>query len=143
MESAISFRVDGVPIAQPRQRHSFANGVARSYLPKSHPVHGWKAAIRCEAEKEFTKRNLEPLGGALKTWIVFTLPRPKSKRRKRNEPELHAIKPDADNLAKAVLDALNGLAWRDDSQIAVLEVEKFVAGDDCRVGVQVKIWSKT
>lgn len=30
----------------------------------------------------------------------------------------HPIRPDADNLLKFVNDALNGVVWRDDSQIA-------------------------
>ena len=33
-------------------------------------------------------------------------------------------KPDVDNIAKNVLDALNGLAWSDDSQITSLSVKK-------------------
>lgn len=33
-------------------------------------------------------------------------------------------KPDADNIAKLVLDALNGKAWHDDSQITSLDVTK-------------------
>ena len=34
------------------------------------------------------------------------------------------IKPDIDNLAKFVLDALNGVGYHDDSQIVKLEVHK-------------------
>lgn len=34
-------------------------------------------------------------------------------------------KPDCDNIAKIVLDALNGLAYDDDSQVTDLEVHKF------------------
>ena len=33
--------------------------------------------------------------------------------------------PDTDNLAKSILDALNGLAYDDDKQIVELEVKKF------------------
>lgn len=33
-------------------------------------------------------------------------------------------KPDADNIAKAVLDGLNGVAWVDDSQVVALNVKK-------------------
>lgn len=33
-------------------------------------------------------------------------------------------KPDADNVAKSILDALNGLAYKDDSQVANLLVFK-------------------
>jgi Holliday junction resolvase RusA-like endonuclease len=34
------------------------------------------------------------------------------------------VKPDADNIAKAVLDALNGFAWEDDAQVTALKVYK-------------------
>lgn len=33
-------------------------------------------------------------------------------------------KPDIDNIAKSVLDALNGVAYRDDSQVVGLNIEK-------------------
>ena len=33
-------------------------------------------------------------------------------------------KPDADNIAKAILDALNGLAFYDDAQVVYLQVSK-------------------
>ena len=36
----------------------------------------------------------------------------------------HVVKPDLDNLVKAVLDALNDLAWHDDAQIIELHVSK-------------------
>lgn len=52
---------------------------------------------------------------------------PKScSKRKRNELDgtPYTKKPDADNIAKAILDALNGVAYPDDAQIAWLAVEK-------------------
>ena len=36
----------------------------------------------------------------------------------------HNVKPDLDNLAKSVLDALNGIAWHDDAQIVELHLGK-------------------
>lgn len=33
-------------------------------------------------------------------------------------------KPDTDNIAKAICDALNGVAYRDDAQICCLTVQK-------------------
>jgi Holliday junction resolvase RusA-like endonuclease len=39
-------------------------------------------------------------------------------------------KPDADNLAKFVLDALNGTYYKDDSQICLLYVEKKYGDED-------------
>lgn len=48
---------------------------------------------------------------------------PKSKA-KGIESEPDTVKPDADNVAKLVLDALNGIAWADDSQVTHLEVRQ-------------------
>ena len=39
-----------------------------------------------------------------------------------SEPDIH--KPDADNIGKSVLDALNRVAFKDDRQVTRLTVEK-------------------
>ena len=44
---------------------------------------------------------------------------------------LPAVKPDADNLAKAALDACNGIIWRDDALICSLLVKKRYAAYPC------------
>ena len=50
-------------------------------------------------------------------------PLPKSKRKSiLTEPD--TCKPDADNIEKLVMDALNGVAWIDDSQVTDLSVRK-------------------
>ena len=46
-------------------------------------------------------------------------------------------KPDCDNIAKIILDALNGIAFHDDSQIVTLEVFKYYSE---RPKVYVDIW---
>lgn len=47
----------------------------------------------------------------------------KSKRREMaNAPCM--VKPDCDNIAKAVLDALNGVAYHDDAQVTRVSIEK-------------------
>ena len=63
--------------------------------------------------------------------LTFYMPRPKSHYRtngnlKDSSPMfLHDSKPDADNLAKAILDALTGIhAWQDDDQVCELTVLK-------------------
>lgn len=37
------------------------------------------------------------------------------------------VKPDTDNIAKSILDSLNGIAYLDDKQFVKLEVEKYYA----------------
>lgn len=61
--------------------------------------------------------------------LVFGMPIPKSASKSRKEAMAegtikHTKRGDVDNLAKAVLDALNGLAWEDDSQIVRLSITK-------------------
>lgn len=46
-------------------------------------------------------------------------------------------KVDVDNLTKTVLDALNGLAYRDDAQITRLEVDKHLGCDRPRTVVSI------
>jgi Holliday junction resolvase RusA-like endonuclease len=65
---------------------------------------------------------------------------------RRKDPEgsiPHTAKPDADNLAKAVLDVCTDLGiWRDDSQITLLRVGKLYAGKvgtpGCRIVIEEK-----
>ena len=64
-------------------------------------------------------RGFKPLDGAIKVSIKIEIARPKSVTR-----EYPTVKPDLDNYAKALLDALNGLVWIDDAQICALEITK-------------------
>lgn len=62
----------------------------------------------------------EPVSVCISIWR----PLPKSRPKKvSTEPDTY--KPDADNIAKAVLDALNGLAFEDDRQVVSLSVIKY------------------
>lgn len=68
----------------------------------------------------------------------FAAPKSYSKKKRAELPgKPYPHKPDADNLAKCLLDALNGLAYPDDAQITALEVGKFYSDRDF---VLVKIY---
>ena len=65
----------------------------------------------------------------LRVWIDATFPIPKATSKKKREAMeaghiFHTKKPDCDNIAKACLDALNGIAYYDDSQVCILAVSK-------------------
>ena len=45
-------------------------------------------------------------------------------------------RPDIDNLAKAILDGLNGIAYTDDNQVAELEIQKLYS-DKARTEVEI------
>ena len=71
---------------------------------------------------------------SLSIFIQFAVPASWSKK-KKSEAFFHVSRPDTDNIIKLVTDALNGVAWNDDSQVCVLYARK-VYGDE---GISVKI----
>lgn len=66
------------------------------------------------------KYKIQPSEKPIKATLVFGFEPPKSASKKKREELLkskYTKKPDVDNLVKAILDALNGIAYKDDSQI--------------------------
>jgi Holliday junction resolvase RusA-like endonuclease len=135
----IEFNVPAVPVAQPRARATAINGMARMYeAKKSHPIHEFKATCRMACDSAFRKA---PLTGPLHVMLEFLFPRPAAKQWKSRAMvrEWKTTKPDVDNLAKAVFDALNGIMWADDSQIVTCSVGKMIASGDEQPGVKVTV----
>lgn len=127
-----------IPIAQPRHKVAMRGRFATAYVDGKHPVHDYKVGLR-KAWQAAT--NQAPTDVPLSVSIVGVFPRPKrliwKKRPMPREP--HTSKPDCDNFAKSTLDALNGLAWRDDSQIHSLSVRKLIAAGDEQPRVIVEV----
>lgn len=72
---------------------------------------------------------------ALVTMIEVNMPIPKSFSKKKREQALNneifpIVKPDCDNIAKNINDALNGIAYPDDKQIVSLIVTKRYAENE-------------
>jgi crossover junction endodeoxyribonuclease RusA len=82
----------------------------------------WKRAI-CRTIADLSEVPFFPKGMPVEVWMTFWLPAPK--KLKTTGAELVTVKPDIDNYAKAVMDALtNAGLWHDDSQVAVLHASK-------------------
>jgi len=130
---AITFTVPGDPVPQPRPRVSTRGGFARAYVPKQHPVHDYRASLAAAARDAGLGTTGEPLNVVIDAVFV----RPKSHLRKSvlrpDSPRLP--RPDVDNIAKAVLDALQDVMG-DDSLVARLVVEKSY-GTEARTTVRV------
>lgn len=61
------------------------------------------------------------------------------KKAKSSKMQAPTLKPDTDNIAKIVCDALNGIAYHDDKQITSLTVDKVWADDGIeRVEIDVE-----
>ena len=68
---------------------------------------------------------------------------PKSTTKKQKEGMLENIvsptkKPDIDNIVKVVLDAMNKFAFKDDTQIVKLEVEKLYSNSEEKLVIQIE-----
>lgn len=78
------------------------------------------------------RENVKPLKRKVPVFVEleFHLPIPASRRR---EFELSGgtmeptVRPDLDNYAKSILDALNGVAWEDDAQVVQMNCSKLYA----------------
>lgn len=138
----ISFRVNAVPIAQPRQRHRVAtiNGrtMALNYTPKTAPVNAFKASVQLAAQQVYDDM---PMTCPVRLRLVFVMPRPCSMIWKTKPmPRVHHTgRPDCDNICKAVKDALSKLVWRDDSQVCMVQLEKWTAAGDEQPHVEIEI----
>lgn len=82
-----------------------------------------KAYLRYDAYKNQIRAAFNELGhhkldGAVRiNSMVFGLPIPKYAAKSVKSGQIHTMKPDADNLIKGVMDALNGYAWEDDNRV--------------------------
>ena len=113
------------PIPQSRPRFDSRN--KRAYEKSN--IKSYKQRIGYIARKEF-KKPIER-DTPLEINMKFYMPIPKylskvKKNRLTLEKEVKHVtkKPDLDNLLKAVLDGLNGIAYFDDGQVVKLSVEK-------------------
>ena len=130
---AITFSVPGDPVPQPRPRVSTAGGFARAYVPAKHPVHAYRQAVAAAARAA----GLTETGDSLNVVIDFVFGRPKSHMNKGGvKPTAPTLpRPDVDNLAKAVLDALKPVIG-DDTNVSRLVVEKSY-GPEARTTVRI------
>ena len=109
-----------VPFVRGKGRARFVRATGRSYTPDATA----EAMERIRmAYAEAADGRAVPRGTAAHVIIETMRTLPKSRPR-RVEYEPDTFKPDADNIAKLVLDALNGTAWADDTQVTRLEVLK-------------------
>lgn len=82
-------------------------------------------------------------GVALEVVAVFYMPIPKRTSKTMTSHMIkdfikHTKKPDVDNLLKALLDALNGIAYADDAQIVKLSAQKVYA-ETPRIEMIIKV----
>ena len=120
MTFKVIFSVEGDPVG--KQRPRFARG--RTYTPKK--TVDYEKHIADKAREAMGSS--EPLETPVAVYIYANHAIPASYSKKRRQDCLNRLerpnKPDLDNTAKAFLDAMNGIVYKDDVQVVSLHVTK-------------------
>jgi len=119
----ITLEVKGKPIAKARPRFARCGKFVRTYDPQETE----ESRFLFEVQKQWAR---PPMEDPLKVRCSFEMPIPKSTSKKKTwamiKDEIkHTKKPDISNLIKFIEDCLNGVVWKDDSQIIYLAGGKF------------------
>lgn len=121
-----------MPAPRPRARAIRVRGsnkhIASMYSPA--PYKEWQKEAVAQLVEEREAQALVTLLGPVSVGIVVTVPQPKTTK-------LPHPKPDVDNYAKAVLDAMtDARIWANDSQVAFLVIKK-EWGDEASIAIDV------
>lgn len=128
--TTLSFSIPGIPHGKGRPRFAKMGNFVKAYTPQSTEIHEAKAMMIFRDKFGSTLSDLlSDFSGPIVVAIAFKFPIPKSFSKAKQNQAKHMVvpvckKPDLDNLAKAILDGLNGVAWYDDSQIFELRLGK-------------------
>lgn len=122
--------VRGLPQAQGSVR-AFKNRAGKVWVATegnrpSSPLGAWRTAIATEARRVFA--TVPVPREAVRVRVTLMWPRPAGHFGKKgllaSAPALKKTKPDVDKAARAVLDALSGIAYVDDVQVVALTIQK-------------------
>lgn len=135
----MQFTVEGMPQGKARARTFYNQRMGKMQSVTPEKTRDYESLIRWSYEAAGGEYMGEKV---LQVAIDAVYPIPKAfskaKRKAALEGRLRpSKKPDCDNVAKAILDALNGVAYYDDSQIVSLTVEKWY-GERGRVEVAIE-----
>ncbi len=107
----MTFDIPGPPVPWARARR-----VGNRYFVDDKTTN-FKRKVALAAKKAGVVKVEKP--HAVVMWLYLYLPRPRS-----NKTMFPIDRRDVDNLAKGILDALNGVAFEDDGQVITLHIDK-------------------
>ena len=133
-ENEVEFKVMGEPIPQGSMR-AFISKSGRPIITNSNRnLKEWRQRIATEAQARRPPH--WDMDNAMLINVDFFMPRPKSLSKKVTED---VKRPDIDKLIRAVLDALTGIFYSDDSQVVHLFASKKYVERFGTPGVTIRI----
>ena len=125
----IDFVIPGEPKGKGRPRFSKVGAYVKTYTPADTASYENLVKVLCMEQK---KRFSDTAQIKMEILTYYGIPKatPKYKREKMLLGEIRPIKkPDADNVAKIICDALNGVAYKDDTQVVDLHIKRYYSSD--------------
>lgn len=118
----IVFEIEGKPMAKGRPRFT-----RKGFAYTDEKTRLYERLVKMNFLRNYP--NHIPLEGYIEVNItaIFEVPKSYSKKKTKELLESHNNydhKPDLDNIAKIILDSLNGIAFKDDSQVTILHMNK-------------------
>lgn len=106
----------------------------------------WRTVVAEMARLAMIKRSFfqPPIGLA----IDFRMPRPKNHYKKdgslkTNSNLFHTVRPDSTKLLRSTEDAMTGIVWKDDAEIAEQYVTKTYSNSNNDIGARIVVWTIT
>jgi len=137
MTFMVNFSIDGPPHGKGRPRFRRFGNFVQTYTDAK--TKSYETLVKEAATKAMGSN--PPIEGPVKLDLIIRLPVPKSYTKKRSEAclsgsEWPTKKPDWDNVAKSVADAMNDIVFLDDTQIVIARVVKTYSVE---AGVDVQV----
>ena len=129
----ITFTVPGVPVGKGRPKFARRGNFVTTYTPER--TASYENLVKFYAA--LAMKNGKPLyNGPLSVLFDVRVPIPASWSKKNKAAALNqdlrpTTKPDADNIAKLLCDAMNGVVYTDDKLIVELMVRKWYSETPC------------
>ena len=132
-----TFEIVGEPQGKGRPRFSTRGGFVKTYTPDK--TASYENFVKVCYLNKYKGQKLD---GEIIAEIIayFSIPNSFSKKKRAQAIEgkiRPTKKPDTDNIAKTILDSLNGIAFEDDKQVVALLVKKLY-GEEAKVVVSLK-----
>lgn len=124
----MKFTILGKPVPLGRPRFRVIGKFAQAYTPPT--SRKWMDLIRNVAAMEMRNRLWNPYSQPVRVTVQVTPQQLKSGKAPKRLGDL-------DNHVKAALDALNGVAFRDDSQVREIVAKMLPAAEPCGITIEV------
>lgn len=134
LENMLFFTVPGEPVGKGRPRMTRAG---HAFTPEK--TASYENLVKLCFQKAYPTWSPTPDEVGVEIYAYYQIPKSASKKKQREMIDgviRPTKKPDIDNVAKIINDALNGIAWADDTQIVTEGIKKLYS-DKPKVAVTI------